>query len=79
MTHASRLKQTIIYYKQCKRSFANEKGWKILISVVLMTLILCSVTGKDMFVAADATRTGDFAYFCWNLWCVNSDCIRVCR
>lgn len=80
MTHASRMKQMIIYYKQCRRSFANEKGWKILISVVLMTLILCSVTGKDMFKAADATRTGAFAIVCAGIWIGLFNSIRtICR
>ena len=47
-----------IYFRRNLRGFFNDKGWKLLISVVLITLLICSVTGEEMFRDYDQTRSG---------------------
>lgn len=66
--HSGRGKQTKIYIKRCFRLFLNNKGWKIFISVALISLLVCMVTGEEMFVAQDKTRSGAFALVCACFW-----------
>ena len=56
--HTSRFQQMKIYFRRNLRGFFNDKGWKLLISVVLITLLICSVTGEEMFRDYDQTRSG---------------------
>lgn len=67
-TRISRLGQIEIYVGKCFRMFLNEKGWKVLISAAIITLIISSVTGSDTFVVAQATRNGAFALVCACIW-----------
>lgn len=67
-TRISRLGQIGIYVGKCFRMFRNEKGWKVLISAAIITLIITSVTGSDTFVVAQATRNGAFALVCACIW-----------
>ena len=57
-----------IYFRRNLRGFFNDKGWKLLISVVLITLLICSVTGEEMFRDYDQTRSGAFALVCACIW-----------
>ena len=78
--HTSRFQQTGIYFSRNRRGFFNDKGWKLLISVVLITLLICSVTGEKMFTDYDKTRSGSFALVCACIWIGIFNSIRViCR
>ena len=78
--HTSRFQQMKIYFKRNQRGFFNDKGWKLLISVVLITLLICSVTGENMFFNYDQTRSGAFALVCACIWIGIFNSIRViCR
>ena len=78
--HSSRFKQTRICLERCFRAFVNDKGWKILISVVLITLIICSVTGENMFVTYWDTKNGAFTLVCACIWIGLFNSIRtICR
>lgn len=68
MNGASRLNQIKIYTGKCFRVFLNERGWKIFISAALITLLISSVTSKDMFSTYSATRNGAFALVCACIW-----------
>ena len=68
MEHASKRQQTKIYTQTCFRVFRNEKGWKVFISAGIIMLIICLVTGEDMFKADDDTRSGAFAIICACIW-----------
>ena len=69
-----------IYFRRNLRGFFNDKGWKLLISVVLITLLICSVTGEEMFRDYDQTRSGAFALVCACIWIGIFNSIRViCR
>ena len=78
--HTSRFQQMKIYFRRNLRGFFNDKGWKLLISVVLITLLICSVTGEEMFRDYDQTRSGAFALVCACIWIGIFNSIRViCR
>lgn len=67
-TRISRLGQIQIYVGKCFRIFLHEKGWKSLLCAALITMIISSVTGSKMFVAAQDTRNGGFALVCACIW-----------
>ena len=78
--HTSRFQQMKIYFGRNKRGFFNDKGWKLLISVILITLLICSVTGENMFRDYDQTKSGTFALVCACIWVGIFNSIRViCR
>ena len=78
--HISRLEQMGIYTKKCFRIFKNEKGYKVFFSVALIMLLICSVTGEEMFVEADATRNGSFAIMSACIWIGIFNSIRsICK
>lgn len=78
--HISRLEQMGIYTKKCFRISYHEKGYKVFFSVALIMLLICSVTGKEMFVEADATRNGSFAVMSACIWIGIFNSIRsICR
>ncbi|MDO4622904.1 MAG: ABC transporter permease [Eubacteriales bacterium] len=79
-THISRSGQTMIYLKQCFRSFVNDKGWKIFISSSLIAFLICLVTSERMFKDYDDTRSGAFALICACIWIGIFNSIRtICR
>ena len=64
----SRLRQVGIYVGKCQRAFINEKGWKNLISTLLIMILISSVLPDDMFYAYGSTRNGCFALICAGVW-----------
>lgn len=64
----TRIKQIKIYIGICFSAFKNERGWKSFISAAVITLIICSVTSKDMFAEYRATQNGAFALVCACIW-----------
>ncbi|MDD2978573.1 MAG: ABC transporter permease [Hespellia sp.] len=79
-TAVSRWKQTKINIGICFRGFINEKGWKIFISVALISILICMVTGEETFVSYNATRSGAFALICACIWIGIFNSIRtICR
>ena len=69
---SSFIRQVGVCLSRCRRAFINENGWKLIISVGLIMLLISTVTGEDLFVTDKATQNGSFALVC--------ACIRtVCR
>jgi len=62
------LGQVRIYVGKCFRTFANERGWKILISSAIIALIVAWVSGSEMFITYRATRSGAFALISACIW-----------
>lgn len=78
--HVSRIKQTKIYIGSCFRGFVNDKGWKIFISVALISILICMVTGENTFVSYNATKSGAFALICAGIWIGIFNSIRtICK
>ncbi len=63
-----RIGQIKIYIGKCFRTFINEKGWKSLISTLIISIILAWVIGDDTFSVNESTKTGVFAMICGCIW-----------
>ncbi len=63
-----RVGQIKVYTGKCFRTFFNEKGWKNLISTLIIALLLVFVIGNGVFTERDATEFGLFAMICGCIW-----------
>ena len=73
-------RQVGVCLSRCRRAFINENGWKFIISVGLIMLLISTVTGEDLFVTDKATRNGSFALICACIWTGIFNSIRsVCK
>jgi hypothetical protein len=68
MRHASRFRQIQIYTGKCLRAFVNEKGWKNLVSTLLIMILIVNVIPDDMFRDYSSTRNGCSAVICAGIW-----------
>ena len=77
---SSFFRQVGVCLTRCMRGFINEKGWKQIVSVAIITLLIATVTGDDLFVSFKATRNGSFALVCACIWTGIFNSIRsICR
>lgn len=77
---SSFFRQVGVCLTRCMRGFINEKGWKQIVSVGIITLLIATVTGDDLFVSFKATRNGSFALVCACIWTGIFNSIRsICR
>lgn len=75
-----RIGQIKIYIGKCFRAFVNEKGWKSLVSTLIMAVILAWVIGENTFEIFESTRSGIFAMICGCIWTGLFNSIQsVCR
>ena len=65
---AGRVQQVKIYVGKCFRSFKNEKGWKTLVSTLIISIILSWIIGDNVFVLFESTKQGVFALICGCIW-----------
>jgi len=65
---AGRIQQIKIYLGKCFRTFKNEKGWKSLISTLIISIILSWIIGDNVFVLFESTKQGVFALICGCIW-----------
>lgn len=63
-----RFGQIKIYTGKLFRMFVYEKGWKIIIFAAVISCILASVVGANMFVIKEDTRVGSFAMVSACIW-----------
>lgn len=63
-----RVGQISIYVGKFFRTFINEKGWKSLISTLIISVILAWVIGDNTFQVNESTKTGVFAMICGCIW-----------
>lgn len=79
-TRIGRIGQIKIYIGKCFRSFINEKGWKSLVSTLIISIILSWVIGDKTFEVNESTKTGVFAMICGCIWTGLFNSIQsVCR
>lgn len=64
----SRLGQIKVYTRKCFRLFLADKKWKNFISALIIILLICLVTGSDMFKEYTDTKKGSFAVICACIW-----------
>lgn len=75
-----RIGQIKIYVGKCFRTFLHEKGWKSLISTLIISIILSWVIGDKTFDINESTKTGVFAMICGCIWTGLFNSIQsVCR
>lgn len=75
-----RIGQIKIYTGKCFRAFVHEKGWKSLISTLIISIILAWVIGDNTFSINESTKTGVFAMICGCIWVGLFNSIQsVCR
>ncbi len=67
-SRSGRLQQTKIYTGKCFRMFRNEKGWKSLISTLIIAIILAWIIGDKTFSVNESTKSGIFAMICGCIW-----------
>ena len=67
-TRISRIGQIGVYVGKCFRMFVNEKGWKLLISAAIISIIISWVIGDNTFTVFEATKSGVFALICACIW-----------
>lgn len=75
-----RIGQIKIYTGKCFRGFIYEKGWKSLISTVIMAVAIAWIIGDDTFEIFENTEAGVFAMICGCIWTGLFNSIQsVCR
>ena len=75
-----RFGQIRVYVGKCFRTFLNEKGWKSLISTLIMGIVISWVIGDDTFSIFENTEAGVFAMICGCIWTGLFNSIQsVCR
>lgn len=67
-TRIGRIGQIKIYTGKCFRTFLHEKGWKSLISTLIISILLAWVIGDNTFSINESTKTGVFAMICGCIW-----------
>ena len=76
----TRSEQIKVYLGKCFRLFETEKQWKNFVSAFIIMILLCLVTGEDMFVMFADTKNGVFAIACACIWVGLFNSIQsVCR
>lgn len=60
--------QVNIYLGKCFRLFKNEKTWKSFIGTVIIAVLVCFVTGEEMFCVPMPTQKGNFALASACIW-----------
>ena len=79
-TRIGRLGQVRIYMGKCFRTFFYEKGWKALISTLIMGVVIAWIIGDDTFYIFENTEAGVFAMICGCIWTGLFNSIQtVCR
>ena len=77
---SSFVRQVGVCLSRCRREFINENGWKYIISMGIIMLLISTVTGEDLFKTDKATQNGCFALICACIWTGIFNSIRiVCR
>lgn len=75
-----RIGQIKIYTGKCFRGFIYEKGWKTLISTLIMAIAIAWIIGDDTFGIFERTEAGVFAMICGCIWTGLFNSIQsVCR
>ena len=67
-TRIGRIGQIKVYIGKCFRTFVHERGWKSLISTLIISIILAWVIGDNTFSVNESTKTGVFAMICGCIW-----------
>ena len=80
MKLSSAVKQIPVYIEKNFRIFKNQKDWKFIVIAAVISLIVCYIVGKDMFVTYESTKMGFFAITCAAIWIgIFNSIQRICK
>ena len=75
-----RLKQTGIYIRKNFRLFMNQKDWKFIIIAAVISFLVCSIVGENMFSTYEDTKSGFFAIISAAIWIgIFNSIQRICK
>lgn len=76
----SMLKQIPVYVAKNYRLFLNQKDWKFIIIAGVISFLVCSIVGEDMFSTYESTKSGFFAITSAAIWIgVFNSIQRICK
>lgn len=80
MAKKSMIKQIPIYVSKNKRLFFNQKNWKFIVIAGVISFLVCSIVGEDMFTTYESTKSGFFAIISAAIWIgVFNSIQRICK
>ena len=62
------IKQIPVYVAKNYRLFLNQKDWKFIIIAGVISFLVCSIVGEDMFSTYESTKSGFFAITSAAIW-----------
>ena len=68
MNSVSYGKQTIVYFGKVSRIALREKSWKFVVFAAIISFIVATVTGENMFDSFEATKSGFFTLASACIW-----------
>lgn len=76
----SAFKQTGVYISKNCRLFFNQKDWKFIVIAAVISFLVCSIVGDDMFSTYESTKSGFFAIISAAIWIgVFNSIQRICK
>ncbi|MBO5103505.1 MAG: ABC transporter permease, partial [Ruminococcus sp.] len=76
----SMIKQIPVYVAKNFRLFLNQKDWKFIIIASVISFLVCSIVGEDMFSTYESTKSGFFAIISAAIWIgVFNSIQRICK
>ena len=74
------IKQIPVYVAKNYRLFLNQKDWKFIIIAGVISFLVCSIVGEDMFSTYESTKSGFFAITSAAIWIgVFNSIQRICK
>ena len=80
MSRPSVIKQIPIYVAKNYRLFMNQGDWKFIVIATVISFLVCSIVGEDMFSTYEGTKSGFFAIISAAIWIgVFNSIQRICK
>ncbi len=80
MSKPSVIKQIPVYVSKNYRLFMNQGDWKFILIAAVISFLVCSIVGKDMFSTYEDTKSGFFAIISAAIWIgVFNSIQRICK
>lgn len=80
MSRPSAVRQIPVYVSKNYRLFMNQGDWKFIVIAAVISFLVCSIVGKDMFSTYEDTKSGFFAIISAAIWIgVFNSIQRICK
>ncbi|MBR3282723.1 MAG: ABC transporter permease [Ruminococcus sp.] len=75
-----RIAQLSVYFKKNFRLFMNQKNWKFIVIAAVISFLVCSIVGKNMYKTFEDTQSGFFAITSAAIWVgIFNSIQRICK